>query len=175
MSAAFRILGEGQLALTKFLWVLDKPVDLRDPRAVLPEHLLCRFRPETDLYVFEPVDGHARLHGPRSTKGSKGVMLGVGEPWRELPREVRGPLPAGIRAAIPFCAGCLVVEGPSYTEEPGFLARVLPDLEPWPMVVLVDDARKAASTPTRFLWTTFTRFEPAADLGDAAAGHLDAV
>jgi UbiD family decarboxylase len=164
MSAAFRVLGEGQLALTKFLWVVSDRIDLRDPRAVL-EHLLARFRPETDLYVFSHLSMDTLDYsGPEVNKGSKGVMLGVGDPWRDLPREVRGPLPAGIRAAIPFCAGCLVVEGPSYTEEPGFLARVLPDLEPWPMVVLVDDARKAASTPTRFLWTTFTRFEPAADL-----------
>ena len=48
MAAAFRILGEGQLSLTKFLWVVDSPVDLRDARATL-EHLLARFRPETDL------------------------------------------------------------------------------------------------------------------------------
>ena len=34
----------------------------------------------------------------------------------------------------------------------------------WPLVVLADDAAKTASTPTRFLWTTFTRFEPAADI-----------
>jgi UbiD family decarboxylase len=39
MAAAFRILGEGQLALTKFLWVVDQRLDLKDPKAVL-EHLL---------------------------------------------------------------------------------------------------------------------------------------
>ena len=32
------------------------------------------------------------------------------------------------------------------------------------MVVMVDDAKEATRTAARFLWTTFTRFEPAADL-----------
>ena len=45
--------------------------------------------------------------------------------------------------------------------------RILPELEAWPLVVLVDDAQEAVRTPTRFLWTTFTRFEPAADLRSA--------
>ncbi|MCA9570813.1 MAG: hypothetical protein KC656_23390, partial [Myxococcales bacterium] len=34
----------------------------------------------------------------------------------------------------------------------------------WPLVCVVDDAKRAASTNTRFLWTVFTRFEPAADI-----------
>ena len=51
MASAFRILGEGQLSLTKFLIATDQPVDLKDFRATL-EHLLARTQPETDLYVF---------------------------------------------------------------------------------------------------------------------------
>jgi 4-hydroxybenzoate decarboxylase subunit C len=51
MASAFRILGEGQLGLTKFLLITDRAVDLRDfPRTL--EHVLERTRPETDLYVF---------------------------------------------------------------------------------------------------------------------------
>jgi len=164
MSSAFRILGEGQLALTKFLWVADQPVDLRDARATL-EHLLARFRPETDLYVFSNLSMDTLDYtGPEVNLGSKGVMLGLGQAWRDLPRTVQGELPGGIRDAVPFCGGCLVVSGPPYEQDPTFLAKVLPSLEPWPLVVLADDARRTASTQTRFLWTTFTRFEPAADL-----------
>ncbi|MDX1389806.1 MAG: UbiD family decarboxylase, partial [Acidobacteriota bacterium] len=50
MASAFRILGEGQLSLTKFLLVTDRRVDLRDFKATLT-HVLERSRPETDLYV----------------------------------------------------------------------------------------------------------------------------
>src|SRR5882757_8152001 len=44
MASAFRILGEGQLSLTKFLLVTDQPVDLKDFRATL-EHILSRSNP----------------------------------------------------------------------------------------------------------------------------------
>jgi UbiD family decarboxylase len=170
MASAFRILGEGQLSLTKFLWVISDPasggpaVDLKDGRAVL-EHLLARFRPETDLYVFPNLSMDTLDYaGPEVNQGSKGVMLGVGEPWRELPRAFAGPLPPGVREAVPFCAGCLVISGPKHSDDREFLQGVLPALSDWPLVVLVDDAARAASNPTRFLWTAFTRFEPAADL-----------
>src|SRR4029078_4548613 len=48
MASAFRILGEGQLSLTKFLLVIDRKVGLRDFKAVLT-HVLERSHPETDL------------------------------------------------------------------------------------------------------------------------------
>src|SRR6185369_9765618 len=44
MAAAFRILGEGQLSLTKFLLVTDQQVDLKNFPATL-EHILARTRP----------------------------------------------------------------------------------------------------------------------------------
>ena len=164
MSAALRILGEGQLALTKFLWVADAPVDLKDPKAVL-EHLLARFRPETDLYIISNMSMDTLDYsGPEVNMGSKGVMLGVGEPIRSLSREFRGTLPGGVRDAVAFCGGCLCVSGPSHAEDPDFAQRVAQAFPEWPLVCLVDDAVQAASTPTRFLWTVFTRFEPAADI-----------
>ena len=41
----------------------------------------------------------------------------------------------------------------------------------WPLVVLTDEPRRAAASPINFLWTTFTRFEPAADIHAAATAH----
>jgi UbiD family decarboxylase len=164
MSAAFRILGEGQLSLTKFLWVVDERIDLRDPRAVLT-HLLARFRPETDLYVLSNLSMDTLDYaGPEVNLGSKGVMLGVGEPWRELPKSMPERLPSGVGRAALFCPGCLLVDGPSHAEEPGFAQRVAEALPDWPLICVVDDARRAAASPVRFLWTVFTRFEPAADI-----------
>jgi hypothetical protein len=104
--------------------------------------------------------------GPRVNEGSKGVLLGVGEPIRELPRSFEGALPAGFDIAEVFCPGCLVLEGPSYEEEPTAAARAArwEDFAAWPLLVLVDDARRTARSAMNFLWTAFTRFEPAADL-----------
>jgi len=101
MASAFRILGEGQLSLTKFLLVTDRKVDLRDFKATL-EHVLARTRPETDLYVFSNLSMDTLDYtGPAVNEGSKGVWLGVGDPVRELPREFRPAVPAP-----PRCATC---------------------------------------------------------------------
>ena len=97
MASAFRILGEGQLSLTKFLLVTDRPVDLRDFKATL-EHLLARTRPETDLYVFSNLSMDTLDYtGPAVNEGSKGVWLGLGDPVRELPREFRPSRAAAAR------------------------------------------------------------------------------
>ncbi|HSN57524.1 MAG TPA: UbiD family decarboxylase [Candidatus Sulfomarinibacteraceae bacterium] len=170
MVSAFRILGEGQLSLTKFLLVTDSPVDLRDIRTTL-SHVLARTRPETDLYVLANLSMDTLDYtGPEVNLGSKGVWLGVGEPVRDLPRDAVGELPPGVAEARVFCPGCLVVEGPSYSDEPGAGPRLAshPFVAGWPLVVLTDDAVRATASPMNFLWTTFTRFEPAADIHAAA-------
>ena len=177
MASAFRILGEGQLSLTKFLLVTDRPVDLRDFRATL-EHVLARTRPETDLYVFSNLSMDTLDYtGPAVNEGSKGVWLGLGDPVRELPREFRPPvapaagghrrarllrrLPGGRRAALRRRSGRGRSASPRH---PAFAG--------WP---LRRAHRRAARARPRsainFLWTTFTRFEPAADIHAAANGR----
>ncbi len=171
MTSAFRILGEGQLSLTKFLLLTDRPVDLRDFKTTL-ECVLERTRPETDLFIIGNVAMDTLDYaGPEINRGSKGVWLGVGDPVRDLPREFEAStVPDGIVDARVFCGGCLVVEGPAHGHEPGFAKRVSEHVAfgDWPLVVVVDDAARATATTTAFLWTTFTRFEPAADI---YAGH----
>ena len=114
MASAFRILGEGQLSLTKFLLVTDQAVDLKDFRATL-EHVLARTNPETDLYVFSNLSMDTLDYtGPAVNQGSKGVWLGLGDPVRDLPGEFSASeLPQGISDVHVFCRGCLVVGGPS--------------------------------------------------------------
>ena len=170
MASAFRILGEGQLSLTKFLIVTDQAVDVRDIRAVL-EHLLARTRPETDLFVFANLSMDTLDYtGAEVNKGSKGVWLGLGDPVRELPRTFSADeLPAGVSSVDVFCGGCLVVGLPPAASDPDAPARIAkhPAFAGWPLVVLSDDGRRAARSATNFLWTTFTRFEPAADIHSA--------
>jgi len=172
MASAFRILGEGQLSLTKFLLVTDRDVDLRDFPATL-EHVLARTHPETDLYVFGNLSMDTLDYtGPAVNEGSKGVWLGLGDPVRELPRafEPREPAPQGMTDARVFCPGCLVVGGPRYADDPDAAARFAahPVFKDWPLIVLTDEPARAVASPINFLWTTFTRFEPAADVHAAA-------
>lgn len=167
MVSAFRILGEGQLSLTKFLLVTDGSVDLRDFPATL-EHILARCRWETDLFVFANLSMDTLDYtGPQVNKGSKGILLGLGDPIRELPREFKGsPSSSDIRDVRPFCAGCLMVGGPRFDEDRDFPNRVArdPAFADWPLVVVCDRPKLAAASSINFLWTTFTRFEPGADI-----------
>jgi 4-hydroxybenzoate decarboxylase subunit C len=176
MASAFRILGEGQLSLTKFLIVLDRPVDLTDFKTVLT-HLLERTQPATDLFVFANVSMDTLDYtGPAVNEGSKGVWMGVGDPVRTLPREFRTAvdLPGGARDPRVFCPGCLVVGAPTTAEEPGAAVRFAehPAFKDWPLVIVTDEPARATASTINFLWTTFTRFEPAADI-HAAAKRID--
>jgi UbiD family decarboxylase len=169
MAAAFRILGEGQLSLTKFLLVLDAPRDLRDFRGTLAQ-VLERADFHSDLYVFGNLSMDTLDYtGPAVNEGSKGVLLGVGPPVRTLPAEFRGEPPSEVRRIRVFCPGCLVIEAAPYAQDRAAAARLPqhPAFADWPLLVLADDAEQTARSPINFLWTTFTRFEPAADIHGA--------
>jgi hypothetical protein len=58
-----------------------------------------------------------------------------------------------------------VVEGAPYLDEPDQAVRLAADsaFKDWQLIILHDEARVAGST-TEFLWSTWTRFEPAADV-----------
>lgn len=173
MTSAFRILGEGQLSLTKFLLVTDRPVDLRDFKTTL-QHVLRRAHFETDLYVFSNLSMDTLDYtGPKVNEGSKGVLLGLGEDVRDLPCafEPAETPPEEMRDAVVFCPGCLVVGGPPAGEAPDAAGRFArhPAFSDWPLVVLTDEPHRAAASDMNFLWTTFTRFEPAADIHAARA------
>ncbi len=165
MVSAFRILGEGQLSLTKFLLLVDKPIDLKDFRAVL-QHILERADFRTDLFIFANLSMDTLDYaGPRLNEGSKGVLIGIGEARRKLPEQFVGN-PQGVQDVRVFCPGCLVVQAQAHGAEPDAGARLAKDpaFADWPMIVLTDDAERATRSTVNFLWSTFTRFDPAADL-----------
>ncbi|HSR70212.1 MAG TPA: UbiD family decarboxylase [Acidobacteriota bacterium] len=166
MASAFRILGEGQLSLTKFLLALDRPLDLADFPSVLT-YILERADFSRDLYVFSNLSMDTLDYsGPEVNKGSKGILLGLGEKQRRLPPQFNGQLPQGVERADLYTPGCLVLQGRPFKDEPQQAQRMTewPEFEDFPLLILVDDSRKTVSTGPRFLWTVFTRFEPAGDI-----------
>ncbi|RAV00586.1 UbiD family decarboxylase [Paenibacillus sp. YN15] len=167
LASAFAIFGQGQLTLTKFLIVTDRPVEL-ERIDVLLETVLERFNPVTDLLIFNHTS-HDTLDytGGRLNHGSKALLLGVGEPVRSLPGAYDGGVIPGIRDAKAYCKGCLLVSGASFSEDPELAARLAEtasdQLARWPLVILADDTSIVANQ-TAFLWTVFTRFNPATDI-----------
>ncbi len=166
LQSAFRILGEGQLSLTKFLLLTDNPQDLKNFPALL-QHILERVQWETDLYIFSNLSMDTLDYtGPEVNKGSKGVIVGIGDPVRTLPKEFTGALPKALRDPHVFCPGVLVVGGDTYQDSPQLAERVAKykAMKDWPLVILADDPKQATASTINFLWTVFTRFEPAADI-----------
>jgi UbiD family decarboxylase len=172
MASAFRILGEGQLSLTKFILLTDRLVNLKDFRATL-EHILARTNPQTDLYVFSNLSMDTLDYtGPVVNEGSKGVWLGLGDPIRELPRLFAPPVapPSDVSDVRVFCGGCLVVGARPFADDRDAPARIAahPAFAGWPLIVVSDEPARATRSEMNFLWTTFTRFEPAADIHAAS-------
>ncbi len=165
LSAGFRILGEGQLTLTKFLLLTDTPQDLRDFRSLF-EHILARVEWQRDLFIFSQTAFDTLDYASgKINHGSKAILMGLGEAKRDLRREFSGDLPTGTKDADPFCGGCLVVRGEAYEKDKDLADRIAKSgrFEDWEVVVIHDTADYAKSVE-KFLWATWTRFNPATDI-----------
>jgi len=145
----------------------DRRRDLTDFRTLL-ETMLARVDWSRDLIVVsQTAQDSLDYTGPKAHHGSKAMLLGLGSRSARSPsggstdRRCRGRRP---RAR--YCRGCLVAEGAPYVREKDQAARVakFEGFREWPLVVLVDDLGEATASTELFLWTTFTRMEPAADI-----------
>lgn len=174
LTQANALLGQGQMSLAKYLLIVageDQPdLKINDVAAFLG-HLLERIDWRRDLHfqtrtTIDTLD----YSGTGLNRGSKVMMAAAGEPIRELPREI----PSGItfpdgfgnpRICLP---GVLAVEGPKFQSSG---AAALCDhfaadsaINKFPLIVIVDDSEFAAHSLKNFLWVTFTRSNPAADI-----------
>ncbi|MDO4585321.1 MAG: UbiD family decarboxylase [Planctomycetia bacterium] len=175
LTLANAILGTGQLSLAKYLFMVagedDPTLEITDvPRFF--RHVLERVNWERDLHfqtrtTMDTLD----YTGGALNQGSKLVVAAVGAKRRDLPCEIRGDLrlPTGFSAPKVVLPGILVVESPAWKSEDGqdkavsrFCASFSAD---FPLVVLVDDVSQATATFDDFLWTTFTKSDPARDIG----------
>ncbi|WP_213357768.1 UbiD family decarboxylase [Chlamydiifrater phoenicopteri] len=160
--SAFRILGEGQLSLTKFLLLTDFHVELKNFQSLLTV-ILERCVPHKDLIVFSDTSIDTLDYtGTKLNKGSKAILMGLGAPKRTLPTEYQGPAIPGIVDLAPYSPGCLVLQGTPDCSIPRILD--LPSIKNWPLVVLTDNVQKTVESSLSFLWHVFTRFAPATDL-----------
>lgn len=179
LTQANAILGQGQLSLAKYLLIAtaedDPALDIHNVNSFL-QHLLRRVDWTRDLHfqtrtTIDTLD----YSGTGLNEGSKVVIAAAGRVRRELASELPAglSLPDGWRDARICLPGVLVVSGVEHA--PGTLAGFCGALDAshpinaFPLVVLVDDAVFAARTLNNFLWVTFTRSNPAADIDGVGA------
>ena len=180
LTIANAILGQGQLSLAKYLWIFareDNPaMDVHDVAAFF-QHMLERVDWRRDLHfqtrtTIDTLD----YSGEGLNKGSKVVIAAAGPKRRTLPTE----LPVGLRLPEGFSDPCvclpgvLAVKGPPSTTYRecacidmaafcGFYSGSDP-IASFPLIIVVDDSAFTARTLNNFLWVTFTRSNPAADI-----------
>ena len=184
LTQANAILGQGQLSLAKYLLIADAgdaPPDLHDIAGFL-RHLLERVDWSRDLHfqtrtTVDTLD----YSGLGLNQGSKLVLAAAGAPRRSLPVEIPAglTLPEGFASPRLPLPGVLAVQAPPWTGQRGLPAADLGGfcravdpagpLAGFPLVVLVDDADFVARSIDNFLWVTFTRSDPAADLDGIGA------
>jgi 4-hydroxy-3-polyprenylbenzoate decarboxylase len=181
LTCANAILGQGQLSLAKYLLIVaredDLHLDIHDIPAFL-RHVLERVDWRTDLHfqtctTIDTLD----YSGTGLNEGSKLVMAAAGPPRRTLPTT----LPQGLTLPTGFIEPRVCLPGVLAIQAPRFLAgkeeeteaalkrfneavSVNHPLNGFPLIVLVDDSDFAARHLHNFLWVTFTRSNPAADV-----------
>ncbi len=181
LTCANALLGQGQLSLAKFLCIVaredDPSLDIHDIAAFF-RHLLQRVDWQTDVHfqtstTIDTLD----YSGTGLNEGSKVVIAAAGPPRRTLPAELPADLvlPEEFSDPVICLPGVLAIQGPRFRPEPGGEVeaaaqrfcqafRSTDSLNSFPLVVLVDDSQFTAGNLNNFLWVTFTRSNPAADV-----------
>jgi 4-hydroxy-3-polyprenylbenzoate decarboxylase len=176
LTIANAILGQGQLSLAKYLWIVahedDPGLGVHDIPAFFA-HVLRRVDWSTDLHfqtrtTIDTLD----YSGHGLNQGSKVVIAAAGPICRNLPHELPPGLrlPEGFRDPRIAMPGIFVVQGPLYrcdnSDMPAFCQSFRQEdaILAFPLIVIVDDSEFAARSVRNFLWVTFTRSDPAADI-----------
>jgi 4-hydroxy-3-polyprenylbenzoate decarboxylase len=172
LTQANAILGQGQLSLAKFLLISnyadDPRLDIHDVSAFL-RHILERADWTRDLHFqTETTIDTLDYSGGALNGGSKLVIAAAGpkrfELATEIPSELR--LPAGFSNPRIILPGILALRG-EVAAATGDLIREFRASDPIALfrwIVLVDDTQFVAESLRNFLWVTFTRTNPAADV-----------
>ena len=177
LTTANAILGQGQLSLAKYLFIVaheDQPsLDIHDITAYF-RHVLERVDWRNDLHfqtrtTIDTLD----YSGSGFNQGSKVVIAAAGPKRRDLGTELPPglSLPDGYRNPRIAMPGVMVVEASS-TKSGGlkisqFCAEMsyqATSLESFPLILIVDDSEFTARTLNNWIWVTFTRSNPAADI-----------
>lgn len=182
VTLANALLGHGQLSLAKYLWIVagedDDSLDVRQVAEFL-RHALERVDWRRDLH-FQTQTSIDTLDysGPSLHEGSKVAITAAGPPRRMLPvaidAHLRLPAELGFKNPRMVLPGILAVQGPAWSADAqgadAAVARFCEAythrdvLSTFPLVVVVDDSDFCSRSLDNFLWTTFTRSNPAADV-----------
>jgi len=179
LTQASAILGQGQMSLAKYLFIIDQAddpsLDIHDIEHFLT-HWLQRVNFQRDIHfhtctTIDTLD----YSGSGFNEGSKVVIAAQGAPRRTLIRSIDGMSwpPGPFHSPQLALSGVVAIEGPKFVDYKSAAQQVEGFCQQLPansgsqrpaLIVIVDDSKFAARTLNNFLWTTFTRSDPARDI-----------
>ena len=181
LTQAAAILGQGQLSLAKYLFIVseqdDPLLDIHDIGWFF-QHVLARvdWRRDAHFLTAWTIDT-LDYSGSGFNQGSKVVIAAAGEPLRKLPSEIPGDLslPDGFVDPRVCFPGVLAITGPNWQAGDGSSKNTQAaqfagsfgegdSINAFPLVVIVDDSEFTARQLKNFLWVVFTRSNPASDI-----------
>jgi 4-hydroxy-3-polyprenylbenzoate decarboxylase len=192
LTLANAILGQGQLSLAKYLFIVaredDPSLNIHDIPAFF-RHVLERFDPEVDLHfqTRTTIDTLDYSAGMGLNAGSKVVVAAAGPKRRELGAtvpaalklpdgfsDVRVVFPGVLTITAPKCQTQCVervtqAEDSDITRLCTVISTQSSELGGFPLVTLVDDSEFASQSLNNWLWVTFTRSDPANDVHGVGA------
>lgn len=184
LTQANAILGNGQLSLAKYLFILngnDCPDVSTGDIGKFMQAILCRTDWKRDLHfqtntTIDTLD----YSGDGMNRGSKVVIAAAGPVQRELPTELSGiRLPEGFHSPTLVLPGVLAVQGPTWVPNGdgspsaprlGSLRYFCDQIEEgnpltnFPLITICDDSDFTARNLSNWLWVCFTRSNPATDI-----------
>lgn len=179
LTIANHILGKGQLALAKYVFIAahedDPKLNTKDIPAFFM-HMLSRFDPERDLHFHTQTSiDTLDYSGDGLNTGSKLVFAAAGEKLRTLSGEnISLDLPSEFSGPKTVFPGVLAISGPRFSDYAKAgkeleqlcesLAAQNEKLGVFPLITLCDDCVFTAATLNNWLWVTFTRSNPSHDI-----------
>ena len=166
LTIANHILGTGQMSLAKFLFICDQEdkLDVNNEELYF-SHFFKRVDWERDLHFYTKTTiDTLDYSGDKLNEGSKLVIAAAGDVKRELCRILPDlDLPFGFSKPYLISDGNLIIESKGNIEN---LIEYLEkqNLEGIALITLVDDSMFVSENFSNWLWVTFTRSNPAADV-----------
>ncbi|MBK7763489.1 MAG: UbiD family decarboxylase [Bacteroidetes bacterium] len=179
LTIANRVLGTGQLSLAKYVWITADDTEQLSTHDIPDffQFMLERINWQRDLHFYTQTSiDTLDYSGDGLNTGSKLVLAAYGNPIRKLSTELPECLQQlkGIQH-IKYCMpGVVAIQmNPFQSYEQAAidmefinaqLQNKVDELQSIPLIVMCDDAEFLAAKFNNFIWTTFTRSNPAKDI-----------
>ncbi|MET1055106.1 MAG: UbiD family decarboxylase [Pedobacter sp.] len=187
LTIANHILGKNQLSLAKYVFIAaredNEDLDTHDIEIFL-QHILSRIDLKRDLHFYtQTTIDTLDYSGEGLNSGSKVVFAAAGEQKRVLSLTVPAGfnLPDGFEDYHMAMPGVMAIKAPEYVNAADTEKLVLElnnnlgklEMDGLILIILCDDAAFTAETINNFVWVTFTRSNPAADIYGIGASTKD--